>query len=46
VFYASIGDGRHRTRFVEYGGATDMPIEVDPESVNFYMDTCGLRVER
>ena len=45
VFHVSIGNGRHRTRFVEHAGATTMPVEVDPASVDFYMNTCGLRVE-
>ena len=45
VHHATYTNGRHRTRFVEYGGATTMPLEVDPASVNFYMETCGLRIE-
>ena len=45
VYHATYTNGRHRTRFVEYGGATTMPLEVDSASVNFYMETCGLRIE-
>ena len=46
VYHVTYTNGRHRTRFVEYGGATTMPVEVDPASVNFYMETCGLHIER
>ena len=45
VFYATFINGRHRTRFLEYGGAKTIPVEVSDESVNFYMTTCGLRIE-
>lgn len=46
VYHATYTNGRHRTRLVEYGGALTMPVEVDPSSVNFYIETCGMRIER
>lgn len=45
VFYATFTNGRHRTRFLEYGGATAIPVEVGCSSLDFYMTTCGLRIE-
>lgn len=45
VFYADFTNGRHRTRFLEYGGAKTMPVEVNGDSVDFYMRTCGLCIE-
>lgn len=46
IEYASFANGRHRTRFLQYAGAADMPIEVDPSSVDWYMRTCGISIER